>query len=66
MATIKVQSCIGSNVDSHYFRLTLPTGEREVVRALFWSRNCAGYAKDLISRLYPTIKRKNIRFHHIN
>lgn len=62
MPTIKVERCSDKT-----FRLTTKEGEREFISNFGnkWDRSFAMQAKDIFERLYG-MKRKNIKFHHVN
>ena len=57
---IKVESCWNGG-DRHYFRLTLPNGDRESITGYTWTRSTATEALDLLESLYGYIRR-SIRF----
>lgn len=58
---IKVEACW--NGHSHYYRLTMPGGGREIVHGYVWTRGVATYALDLLERVYG-FTRRNVRFIH--
>lgn len=58
---VRVEHCWGGN--RSYFRLTLPNGERELLRGDTWTRKIASEALDIAERLYGA-NRNSVRFIH--
>ena len=57
---IKIESCWSGN--NHYtFRLTMPSGERESITGMKWTRALASEALNLLENVYG-YNRRAIRF----